>query len=377
MHRRLPSLKLLLLVPWLLGCPRPPDAKLEAEGHYLKAQTAFLKGDFAEAHRCFAEVRRLAPTDPRLPAAEGEVYLAESRVDEALALFEEALAHDNQRATTWSRLGFLYALKKEPQKARRALDTALAKNPRDFNALESLADLDLEEGALDAGLRSLIEASRVAPGGAQGGLVLRAVAELEKRKRDVEALEALERAADGGITSSEVMTELGELLVRAGRFDDAVLAYGSAATADPKDPTLWELVGALEVRLGRPSEAKVAYGKSLAIRDRSVVHVALARLCQAAKDDACVKGELDRALATATGEELRETLELAELLSSVGRAKDALALLRTVSEEPDEKGNTELQLRTARLAAALKDRATQKAACGRAVSGGTPGLRCP
>ena len=101
------------------------------------------------------------------------------------------------------------------------------------------------------------------------------------------------------------------------------------------------------------------------------------RLCQQKKDDACAKAELDKALETSTGEELRETLELGDLLASFGRKKDALQLLRSVSEESEQKNNTELHLRTARLAKELKDEVTVKAACTRALSNGQSGLKCP
>ena len=227
-----------LLALGLVGCSRGPDPKLEAEGNYLTAQAAYLKGDFAEAHRRFAEVRRLNPSEPRLPAAEGEVFLAESRIDEALSQFEEALQHDPQRGTTWSRLGYLYALKKQPEKAQRALQMALEKNPRDSNALESMADLQLERGEVDAGIDGLLRASAVAPDGARGALVVKATAELGRRGRDAEALAVLERASAAGIQSAEVMSELGDRLVRASRFAEAVPAYTSAAQQSPKDPSL-------------------------------------------------------------------------------------------------------------------------------------------
>ena len=154
-------------------------------------------------------------------------------------------------------------------------------------------------------------------------------------------------------------------------------AYAQAAKADPKDPELWELVGEVQLKLGKVTEAEASFRESLKVRERSVVHAALARLCQQKKDEACAKAELDKALETFSGEELRETLDLGELLASFGRKKDALELLRQVSEESEQKGNTELHLRTARLAKELKDEVTVKAACTRALSTGQAGLKCP
>jgi tetratricopeptide (TPR) repeat protein len=364
----------------LVGCPKPGDGvdpKVRADGHYLSGQAAYLKGDFVEAHKQFAEVRTLNPADPRLPAAEGEVYLSEAKIPEAIEAFETAAKADPKRGTTWSRLGYLYSVKGDKEKAREALQKALAANAKDFNALETLADLQLEEGKVDEGVKNLVLASDSAPESTRGDLVLRVTAELQKAGRGKEALDVLEGAVKKGIKSAGLFNELGDRLVEATRFEDAVVAYTEAAKIDPKDPTLWELVAEVQLKLGKLAEAEASFRSSLAVKDRGVVHVALARLCQQKKDDACAQAELQKALDTSTGEELRETIDLAELLADFGRKKDGLALLRSVSEESEQKNNIDLHLRTARLAKELKDEVTVKAACTRALSSGQAGLKCP
>ena len=370
----------LVVALLLSGCPKPGDGidpKVRADGHYVAAQAAYLKGDFAEAHKQFAEVRTYNPTDPRLAAAEGEVYLSEVKVPEAIEAFEGAAKADPKRGTTWSRLGYLYSIKGDKEKAKASLDKALAANAKDFNALETLADLQLEAGKVDEAVKNLLLASESAPEATRGELVLRVTAELQKAGRGSETLAVLEAAVKRGVKSAGVCSELGDRLVEATRLDEAVVAYTDAAKADPKDPSLWELVGEVQLKLGKVPEAEQSFRESLKVKDRGVVHVALARLCQQKKDDACAKAELDKALEPSTGEELRETLELGDLLASFGRKKDALALLRSVSEESEQKGNTDLHLRTARLAKELKDEVTVKAACTRALSNGQSGLKCP
>lgn len=369
-----------LVVLLFLGCPKPGDGvdpKVRADGHYLAGQAAYLKGDFAEAHKQFAEVRTLNPTDPRLPAAEGEVYLSEVKIPEAIEAFETAAKADPKRGTTWSRLGYLYSVKGDKEKAKEALEKALAANAKDFNALETLADLQIEEGKLDEAIKSLLTASDSAPDATRGELVLRVTAELQKAGRGKESVDILEGAVKKGVKSAAVYNELGDRLIEANRLEDAVNAYTEAAKLDPKDPSLWELVGEVQLKLGKTAEAEAAFRQSLTVKDRGVVHVALARLCKQKKDDACANDELQKALNTASGEELRETLELAELLVEFGRKKDGLELMRSVSEESEQKNNIELHLRTARLAKELKDEVTVKAACTRALSSGQTGLKCP
>jgi tetratricopeptide (TPR) repeat protein len=362
------------------GCKKPGDdvaPKVKADGHYVAGMAAYLKGDFAAAHTEFAEVRALDPQNPRLAAAEGEVYLSEGKIAEAIGLFEQATKSDPGRATNWTRLGYLYSLRPEDRaRAPAILDKALGLNPKDYNAHEVKADLFFAEEKLGEAVKEWTLASDFAPEGARSEIVLKATAELMKKDRTPDALALLERSVKAGIKSPEVLTELGDRLVEANRMPEAVEAYSGAAKANPKDPTLWELVGELEAKLGHPAEAEAALQASLKVEDRAVVHVGLARLCQAKKDDACVGKQLDAALATAKGIELRETLDLADLLSGLGRKKDALSLLMTVSEEAEQKGNRELQLKTARLAHELKDEPAEKAACVRAV-GGQMGVKCP
>jgi Flp pilus assembly protein TadD len=364
----------------LAACPKDgPDPKAQAEGEYLAGTAAYLKGDFTEAHQKFAEVRSLNPSDPRLPAAEGEVYLAEVKLDQALLAFQEASKLDPKRATTWSRIGYIQLLKGNRAEASRALDKALELNSRDFNALEARSEIQLKEGKFDEAIAGYLQASDAAPDLAKPALILRAVTELTAKGRGKEALEVLEaQVKKKGVKAPEVLTELGDRLVEAGRLPDARDAYADAAKGNTKDPTLWELVGELDAKLDQPADAENAFRQSLKVKDRGVVHVALARLCQSRKDDACVKEELDKALATASGEELRELFDLADLLSSLGRKKDAFSLLKDVADEQEQKGNAQLQLKVAQLAKEAGEKDAVKIYCASAagaLDGGA--LKCP
>lgn len=277
----------LLAGLYACACEGPPtnvDSRVEADGHYLAAQSAYLKGDFAEAHRQFDEVRRLNPTDPRLAAAQAEVLFSEGKLDEALGLFERAAAQNPRRGTNWSRLASLYVLKKRPEQAARALDKALELNPNDFSALELRADVALAKGQLDDAVELLARAADAAPDAARAELLLRATAQLDQASRGPEALALLEAAQAHAALPAAAATDLGDRLVIAGRLADAVKAYTRAAELDATDPTLWELVGELELKLGHLAEAEAAYRRSLAVKDRGVVHVALARLCQSKKE---------------------------------------------------------------------------------------------
>jgi tetratricopeptide (TPR) repeat protein len=363
----------------LAACPKDeqPDPKAQAEGLYLAGTSAYLQGRFVEAHEKFAQVRSLNPTDPRLPAAEGEVYLAEVKLDQALLAFQEAVKLDPKRGTTWSRIGYIQLLKGNRAEATKALDKALELNPKDFNALEARAEIQLKDGKLDEAVQGLIAAADAAPDVAKPLLILRAVTELSAKGRGKEALELLEAQAKKGVKAPDVMSELGDRLVEANRLEEARDAYAEAAKGNPKDPTLWELVGELNAKLDKPGDAEAAFRESLKVKDRGVVHVSLARLCQARKDEACVKEELDKALATASGEELRELIDIADLLSSVGRKKDAYALVKDLASEDEQKGNTVLQLKAAQLAKEAGEKDAVKVYCANVAAADAGTGKCP
>lgn len=376
---RLSSALVVLLC--LSACPPKdeagPDTKAQADGLYLAGTAAYMKGEFKQAHEHYAEVKKLNPADPRLPAAEGEVYLAEVKLDDALKAFEEAIKLEPKRATTWSRIGFIHSLKGKPVEAKAALTKALELNPRDFNALESIAEMDLKEKNLDEAVKHFLAASQAAPDQARAPLVMRAVEELTKGGREAEALKLLEDSVKKGVKSPEMYSELGDRLVAAARLPEAVLAYTEAAKANPTDPALWELVGELQMKLDKPSDAEAAFRESLRVKDRGVVHASLARICQARKDPECLKTELDQALTKASGEEPRELVDIADLLWSVGRKTDALALLKGLADEEDQAGDSVLQLKLARFAKDANDKATMKTACERVLATDAGVKKCP
>jgi tetratricopeptide (TPR) repeat protein len=394
------------------GCRKaePLDPRLEADGYYLGGTLALQDGNPAKALEAFAEVRKRNPSDPRLSAAEGEAYLAARNVPLAIASFEEASKRDPKRATPWSRLGYLYLLRGEREKSRDAVDRALRLNPKDWNALETRADLEVQAGQLDAAIQTLVRASELAPFEEAPDFLLEAAQLLDTQGKSAEALGLLRRAgciAGGsgpspalearrvddeskegpargtvrpdGRTNSRLCVELADRLARAEEWPAAASAYEEAARLNPADPTLWELAAAVRTRLEEFEAAEKAYRASLSARPRALPHIGLARLRLLANDRTGADAELVLALGAATGEEVRESLELAELMGMLGKEREALGLLKVVAAEPEQEANNALQLQVARLGKSLKDLEAMTTACARVAAhrdGGTK-VRCP
>jgi tetratricopeptide (TPR) repeat protein len=374
--RVLPLLVLLAAAACNEG-PPPVSPKDHAEGLYLKGTAEYLQGQFEASLQSFEAMKKLVPNDPRLPAARGEVYLSMGRLNDALAEFEVAVQQDPRRSTNWSRLGFIQAQLGRVPEAQSSLRKAVALFPNDFNALESLGELHLKKGEHDEAVRHFTLASGAAPGEAKAPLLMRALDVLAQQKRYDEVLARAQKAVAEGLRTPEVFSTLGDALVRAGKLPEAASAYQEAASRSPKDPTLWELVGEIHTRLDKPGDAIAAYKESLRVKDRAVVHVALARLHLAMANRPAAEDELKAALESVSGKDTRELRELAELLAALDRKPDALRLLTSLSAEPDQVKDAELQLATARLARELKDTAVLQAACARATAADAGVTKCP
>lgn len=370
------------LIALLAGCPASgPTPRDRAEGHYIAAMSAYLRGDFKTALAELDEVKKDAPDDPRLPAALGEIALSQGKLGEALDHFEAALARDPNRGTSWSRKGYLLAQLGRRDEAEAALRRALELSASDFNALEQLGELAHKSGRADEAAALFERAATRAPQEARRSeLYLRAARELEPLSL-ARAREVLQRGADAGAHTPELLGEQGDLEVRLGELRAALATYQQAAERAANDPIPWEMAGRVAEKLGDLPGAALAYQSSLRAKPTGAVHAALGRVKLAQGDRDGGAAEVDAALASASGEEVREALELSDLLEQVGRRADALKLLQQLAAEPDAEKDRELQLRTARLAKAAGDRALVTAACARfrrGLDGGTaPAPPCP
>ena len=368
-----------LLAP-LAGCPASgPTPRERAEGHYIAGMSAYLKGDFKTALAELEEVKKDAPDDPRLPAMLGEIALSQGKLREALDHFDAALARDPKRGTSWSRKGYLLAQLGRRDEAEAALRRALELSDADFNALEQLGELAHQSGRPDEAAAFFERAASRAPQEARRSeLYLRAARELQPVSL-ARAREVLQRGADAGTRTPDLLGEQADLEVRLGELRAALSTYQQAAGRASNDPIPWEMAGRVAEKLGDLQGAAQAYQSSLRAKPTGAVHAALGRVKLALGDRDGGIAEVDAALASASGEEVREALELADLLEQVGRRADALKLLAQLAAESGAEKDQELQLRTARLAKASGDRAVTAAACARlqrGPDGGTP-PRCP
>jgi tetratricopeptide (TPR) repeat protein len=311
------------------------------------------------------------------PDALAELYLSAAQLDLALEHYEQAAKLDSKRAVVFSRIGSIHLLQGKKDEALEAFERALALDSTDGAALEGRGEIYLKQGKIDEAVKDLRAALGRIPEASKPALLLTWVQELSRRQRSVEALELLQEQVAKGVQSPALWAELGDRSVEMTKFEQARDAYVEALKDNNSDASLWELLAELQLKLGDLDAAESAFQKSLSIKDRAVVHIALARICEKRKDLECLTHELDHALKIATGEETREVLDLSDLLASVGRKKDALALLSQLASEEEQRFEVALQLKAAKLARDVKDLRAMKQFCANVSAADAGVARCP
>jgi tetratricopeptide (TPR) repeat protein len=216
----------------------------EARRHY--AEALWQRGSQTKALEQFEEAARLSPDDAALRVRLAEAYLESGRLDEARAAANAAIDLDPKLAGAWAVRGRISAAAGD---LRRALD--------DFHRTLSYAPDDRD--------------------------VLLETAELHRRMgRPQRALATLQSLADTyspGEEPQQVLQLTGLAQMALGRYDDAVAALSAAAVREaPSADLLWQL-GEAELRAGRPGAAAAAARHALSLHpEHEPSRVLLARI---------------------------------------------------------------------------------------------------
>ncbi|MGI8836805.1 MAG: protein kinase domain-containing protein [Pyrinomonadaceae bacterium] len=91
---------------------------------YLEAINATLTRDFAGASKAYAELARLSPNDPQAHVDLGRAYEKNDQINDAIKSYVEATTRAPQYATSFLRVGSLYARQLDQASATAAFDKA-------------------------------------------------------------------------------------------------------------------------------------------------------------------------------------------------------------------------------------------------------------
>jgi len=145
---------------------RPADPGATALRIYVQTILQPMEGDSSAVADAIEKLERLVtdyPADHRIRALLGRLLRSARLFDKALEIYLDALQHDPFNAQIHFELGLIYEDLENPQAARESLLKALELEPRQPNALISLAELDSRAGNGVAYLQYMLTALAVNP----------------------------------------------------------------------------------------------------------------------------------------------------------------------------------------------------------------------
>jgi len=216
--------------------------KLEPETaayHAALAEGLYQRRDLAEARAALEEAVRLDPKTPSYFTSLGRICDELDDPDAAVAAFTKATEGDVYDAEAFAGLGTAYFKKGMDPEAADAFRKAIKVNPFHVAAHEKLAQVLMRTGQNDEGQKEMAAAD-------------------ESRER-AKTLDGMKRASASDPTNAELANNLGIELARQGDFEDAMLSFQRAISANPRflDPK-YQMAGVFAKR-GKVLEAIKAF----------------------------------------------------------------------------------------------------------------------
>ena len=164
-----------------------------------RASLEFVTGQFSLAVSTTADILRLRPQNVFARLLQGAAYLYQGRVDDAEAAYTEAVRLDPANREALYQLGFTQFRKSSFAEARKSFEKAYAATPPDLRGLMGLVEIDSAEKQFD------------------------------------QALQRLDAALKSDPANATLLTARANTSVRAGRLDEAIVAYRKLIATAPKD----------------------------------------------------------------------------------------------------------------------------------------------
>lgn len=305
----------------------------------IAAQHA-VDGQLAEARKVATSLAQRAPGDIDAAVLVGEIELAARATEPAVAAWKRAVAI-RKSPRTYFGLARALAVAGDLADAEANARGAIEGSPRHVGAHTLLASMIWRGGAREddaIALLTKVTSADAAKGGASGGDLVEAQTLLGlihlERSRISAAEEAFAAALAIDPHATRALVGSGELYYRSGRYSEALSRFEAAMRADPGDVAV--KVGAAKtwLALERKREAKDLLKKLWAqYPGDPLVAYWLGRAEEALgnKKDAEAAYEAGIKAGGTRPEVVDAYVELAYLLSSVGRAEDAAAKLAEAS----------------------------------------------
>ena len=214
------------------------------------------------------KVLTIAPGYAPALMAQADAFIATNRPDSAKAAYGWVVAVDPTNTNAWKSLARLYESQKDFEKAVECWEKVKQAAPEDQEAGKAIRDLSAavmmqktearKAAAKDDSFRAMLKDEDESEDLQKSGQMIRtaddAAKAVARKKAEIEA----------DPQNSRLWREMGDLLAKVKKFDDAEKAYTKAAQVNPDDMYVAEKVGNLkQQRLQSAVEdAKIAVGKN-------------------------------------------------------------------------------------------------------------------
>jgi tetratricopeptide (TPR) repeat protein len=345
---------------------------------------AVKSGAFDDCLRSLRDADPVNPQTARLSCGLGETLFYAGRTDDALECgrrafslgsSDDAVAHfcawlfsncgvQNEAAAAYERL-----VRRHPDwvEGYRHLSGSLAAIGDNQRAIHyAITASDLAPGSFDFAFHAgclLLDAERIE----EAALYLTRALDIEPENprvlralsaagymldRPDEALSLALQAAALAPSDSDIAIHAGELLLRAGRIDDAVALLCDTVRRDPTNPILWRLISAAEGQRDRLEDGLSAIGRAIGLAPGSAeYHLHRGHLLYRLGDFAAAAEAINHAAALDPSSHAARRAQI-DLLLADNRVTDATALggeLLRAFPEDDSSAETVLRVLNRRL----------------------------
>jgi tetratricopeptide (TPR) repeat protein len=237
---------------------------LRREPNYVKAYNnlglvRLEEGKLAEAAALFAEALRRDPHNSMARCCSGLVLYKQGRLNDAITELSKVLRQEPDNTIARANLGAALGEQGRLDEAISELSEVLRHEPDNEVARSNLGAALYKQGQFEEAERLFRRILARQPENTGALKTLAWLLALRDRESAPEALELINRAIGGVGALPSLVDTRAVVLIRAGRFDQALFELGRARVADPRNPSLAiHMAWAYQAR-GRLDEARRAF----------------------------------------------------------------------------------------------------------------------
>lgn len=235
-----------------------------ANADVLLIQNLIQAKQFDKALQAVESLEKKQPKNPTTFNLKGSIYFGKNDVANARKSFEQALALEPASAAAAMNLAQLDLLEKHPEAARERLQSVLAKDKTNVQALMGLAGVAMATAQEPEYVAWLEKAAQAGPSEVAPRLLL---ANYYLQKNDVRKALAIAREAQAANPAdARVLDLLGTAQLAAGESKDAVTTYSNLAKLFPKNAVAQYKLATAQIAAQNIESARVSLNRALALQ---------------------------------------------------------------------------------------------------------------